>query len=113
MLTIRGLEDIGFTVLTAKDPRKGLAIFGQRQQDIVVVILDLTMPHMDGEEAFRRLRQVHAGARVLLISGYSEQDAISRFAGKGLAGFLQKPFGPGALIEKVHEILTEKRDASN
>lgn len=101
----RILEDIGFTVLTAKDPRKGLAYYGERADEIVAVVLDLTMPHMDGKEAFRWLRQINSSVRVLLISGYNEQDAISRFSGKGLAGFLQKPFTPEALIEKVHEIL--------
>jgi len=99
------LEEIGFTVLTAVDPRQGLATFRKHERDIVVVILDLTMPHMDGEEAFRRLRQVRSDARILLMSGYNEQVAVSRFVGKGLAGFLQKPFKLEDLVAKVHEAL--------
>ena len=49
------------------------------------------MPHMDGEETFRELRRLDPGVRVVMSSGYTEQDVTSRFAGKGLVGFLQKP----------------------
>lgn len=107
LLTVVGrtLEAVGFSVVSAQDPRAGLAIFAERAEEIVAVVLDLTMPHMDGQEAFRRLRQIRDDVPILLISGYNEQDAISRFAGKGLAGFLHKPFEPEALIGKLHDIL--------
>jgi DNA-binding response OmpR family regulator len=65
------------------------------------------MPIMDGEEAFREIRRIHPGARVLLMSGFSEQEAIKRFAGKGLAGFLQKPFGIAELREKLRVMLED------
>lgn len=50
------------------------------------------LPHLDGEETFRELRRLQPNVRVLLMSGYNEQDAIARFVGKGLARFIQKPF---------------------
>ncbi len=65
----------------------------------------MTMPHMDGEETFRELRRIDPRVRVLLTSGYNEQDATDRFAGKGLAGFIQKPYRPQDLLEKVREAL--------
>jgi two-component system cell cycle sensor histidine kinase/response regulator CckA len=67
-------------------------------------VLDLTMPHMDGEEAFHAIRELKPEARVLLISGFNEQEAIARFAGKGLTGFLQKPFTFPILREKLQQI---------
>ena len=97
------LKELGFTVITANDGREGVEQFKQNP-DISFVILDLTMPHMDGEEAFRQIRETRADTRVLLISGFNEQQAIERFTGKGLAGFLQKPFTVHALREKLQEI---------
>jgi PAS domain S-box-containing protein len=95
------LERLGFSVLTAPEGREALKVFREHADEIVCVLLDLTMPHMDGEEAFLEMRRLRPGAAVILCSGYDEQDATRRFAGKGLAGFLQKPFDLAALREKL------------
>ncbi len=101
----RMLESIGFTVVTANDGREAVERFRADAADIRVVLLDLTMPHLDGEGAFREMRLVDPDVRVLLMSGYNEQEAMSRFIGKGLAGFLQKPFKVGSLRARLREIL--------
>ena len=67
------------------------------------------MPHMSGEEAYREIRRINKKARVILCCGYNEQDATNRFAGKGLVGFLQKPYGPKVLITKVNEVLKKSK----
>jgi CheY-like chemotaxis protein len=72
------------------------------------VLLDLTMPHLDGEACFRELRRVRADVRVVLSSGYNEQELINRFAGKGLAGFIQKPYRPAQLADKLREVLGDE-----
>jgi len=56
------------------------------------VLLDLTMPDMDGEEVFERIREIRCDARVILSSGYSETELRERFRGRGIAGFIQKPY---------------------
>ena len=99
------LERMGFTVLTAPDGREALKVFREHAGEIVCVLLDLTMPHMDGDEAFREMRRLHPGVTVILCSGYNEQDATQRFPGKGLAGFIQKPYTLAALEEKLREVL--------
>ncbi len=86
------LERLGFDVLTANDGSQGVAVYREHIAEIDCVLLDLTMPHMDGEETFREMRRIHSGVRVVLSSGYNEQDVTQRFAGKGLAGFIQKPY---------------------
>ncbi len=101
----RVLESFGFQVVLAVDGSDGVAKFRERPGDFVAVLTDLTMPEMDGEEAFREIRKIRADTRVLLMSGFSEQDAINRFTGKGLAGFIQKPFKIAALRDKMREIL--------
>ena len=72
----------------------------------------MTMPRIGGKEAFRRMMQIDPEVRVVLMSGYSEHDATSSFAGKGLAGFIQKPFRPHDIIAKLAEQLTRPDDAN-
>ena len=98
-------------VLTAEDGRDGLAVFGDHADKIDCVILDLTMPHLDGEETFRELRKIRPDVAVILASGYNQQDVTQRFTGKGLAGFLQKPFRLESLTEMVKGILDSKDES--
>jgi CheY-like chemotaxis protein len=104
-VTARILQSFGFRVLSASDGVEGLSLFGSHAGEIVAVLLDLTMPGLDGEAVFRELRTIRQSLPVLLMSGYNEQEAVSRFAGKGLAGFLQKPFTVDQLMEKLRSIL--------
>lgn len=86
------LERLGCRVLTAVDGKDGLDVYMQNEKEIQLIILDMTMPRMNGEETFRELRRMNPLVRVILTSGYNAQDATSHFAGKGLSGFMQKPF---------------------
>ena len=86
------LKELGFDVLTAMDGRDALDIFKNNRDHISFVILDLTMPHLDGEQAFRELRQIKPDVKVIMSSGYNEHEVTQRFVGKGLAGFIQKPY---------------------
>jgi DNA-binding NtrC family response regulator len=56
------------------------------------VLLDLTMPRLDGEQTFQELRRLKPGIRVVMCSGYSEQDIAAKYISQGLAGFIQKPY---------------------
>jgi two-component system, cell cycle sensor histidine kinase and response regulator CckA len=97
----RLLEFFGFSVLQAVDGRHGTEVFRLHASEIVVVILDMTMPEMNGEETFREIRRVRSDVPVILTSGYNEIEATRRFTAKGLAGFLQKPFTPKELSQKL------------
>jgi signal transduction histidine kinase/CheY-like chemotaxis protein len=101
----RLLESFGFRTIMAQDGRDAVQKFSAHQGEIRMILMDLTMPHMDGEQAFRELRRIKPDIRVLLMSGFNEQDAINRFTGKGLAGFIQKPFKLEELREKIKGIL--------
>jgi PAS domain S-box-containing protein len=104
------LTAFGFEVTTANDGVEGLKRFRELSDPIRLVLLDLTMPNMDGEETFREIRRINQDARVLLMSGFNEQEAINRFAGKGLAGFIQKPFKADSLRAKIQEALSSSPD---
>jgi signal transduction histidine kinase/CheY-like chemotaxis protein len=97
------LQEFGFTTITANDGREAVEIF-KTTPDISFVILDLTMPHMDGEQCFRELRQLKPGVKVIMSSGFSEHEVTQKFMGKGLAGFIQKPYKLSALKEAIQKI---------
>ncbi len=101
----RMLQRAGFDVVVAADGREAIEKFTAEKDHISLVILDLTMPHFDGEACYRELRQIKPGVKVILSSGYNEQDIVSRFAGKGLAGFVQKPYTTEELLQKIREAL--------
>ena len=103
-VTRRILEHERITVLLAADGVEGIRVYAENP-GIDVVLLDMTMPRMDGEQTFRELRKAYPGVRVVLMSGYNEQDATEQFAGKGLAGFIQKPYRPAELIAKIDAAL--------
>jgi two-component system, cell cycle sensor histidine kinase and response regulator CckA len=100
------LKKGGYSVLTAEDGEEALRLLGARPQDIDVVLLDLSMPKMDGIETFDRMREICKHLPIILSSGYNEQDATRAFAGKGLSGFIQKPY-------RIEELLKKITDACN
>ncbi len=86
------LEKAGFDVLTARDGLEAMQIYVEKANDIRLVLLDLTMPQMDGEETFSEICRIRPDARVVMASGCTEQEVIRRFRGKGISGFVHKPF---------------------
>jgi len=99
------LERQGFTVLTAVDGRDAVEIFRAHADEICVVLLDLTMPVMSGEEAFEHIHAIRPEACVVLSSGFTEQDVASRFPDQGPAAFIQKPYLPSALIQTLRDVI--------
>jgi len=104
-LAERALKTHGYTVLLAKDGEQGLKLFRENADNIRGVVLDLTMPSMSGEETLRRLKEIRTDIPVILSSGFSEMEVVSRFKGQGLAGFLQKPYKSTTLLEKIGDVL--------
>ena len=106
--TVRGigtemLKELGFTTVTANDGREAVEVF-KTTPGVVFVILDLTMPHVDGEQCFRELRLLKPDVKVIMSSGYNEQEVTQKFVGKGLAGFIQKPYKLSVLKDAIRGI---------
>ena len=99
------LERAGLEVVEARDGQEAVDRFRAESGRIQVVFLDLTMPRMGGAEAFRLIRQLDPAARVLLTSGYTEQEALDTLANLIPDGFLQKPFRVRDLVDKVRELM--------
>jgi CheY-like chemotaxis protein len=104
-VTEQVLEQVGYTVMCAFDGQDGVEKFQEHADKVDMVLLDMTMPRLNGEETFLEMKRIRADVRVLLSSGYDEQEATNRFSGKGLSGFLQKPYRAQDLINKVRQVI--------
>lgn len=99
------LSDLGYEVLTANSGREAIEIFRQKKTEVNLVVLDLIMPDMGGEETFEQLKQLNPDVKVLLSSGYSMDDQASALLNHGCQGFIQKPFNLDQLSQKMRAIL--------
>jgi signal transduction histidine kinase/ActR/RegA family two-component response regulator len=103
------LELEGYRVLVAKDGQEGLSLFRENASRIDAIVLDMTMPRMDGAEALFAIRQISRDLPVILSSGYSEQDTLARCAGLSGVTFIQKPYTPDRLLRRVTDAVSAAR----
>jgi PAS domain S-box-containing protein len=101
------LEKAGYDVLVAENGQVALELFREYGDEIRLVLLDMTMPVMGGEETYRELRKINPTVKTILSSGFNEQDATSRFVGKGVAGFIQKPYRVADLVGMIQQTIGE------
>lgn len=94
------LGKLGYEVVAARDGHEAIRQYVLRD-DFAFVILDLTMPVMDGEQTFRQLRDINPEVKVVITSGYSDEEVSRRFEGKGIKGILQKPFDMATLRKVI------------
>jgi PAS domain S-box-containing protein len=99
------LEHAGFTVLTAQDGKEAIEVYQQYRTEIVCVLLDLTMPKMNGEETLRALQAINPNICAILSSGFSEDNARQRFSQFGRVGFLQKPYQLATMTDTLRSAL--------
>jgi PAS domain S-box-containing protein len=98
------LERYGYTVLLAEDGQTGVDMFGEHNE-IILVLLDMMMPTMSGQEAFRQMQRIRTTSRIVISSGYNEVEAIRRFTTKGIGGFIQKPYTASQLARTVKQVI--------
>ncbi|MEQ8188011.1 MAG: PAS domain S-box protein [Candidatus Eremiobacterota bacterium] len=94
------LQRLGFRVITASDGEKAIQIFAEQSDKIDCIIMDLSMPKMDGLTAFKEIINIKPDVKIILSSGYNEEESVKEHT-DGLAGFLEKPYQ----IEELQKIL--------
>lgn len=99
------LRSIGLEVLAVGSGREAIREFASRADEIKLVLLDVTMPDLNGEQVLRELRQIRPNLPVILASGYSEQEMRGRFTAEDMASFLQKPYAFELLHERVRALI--------
>jgi CheY-like chemotaxis protein len=105
LLAQRVLTDEGYRVVTAKDGFQALDLYRKLKEHLALVILDFTMPVMDGADVFNELLAINPRVPVVLSSGFAEQESIRAMLARGLRGFIPKPYTQKKLLEQVRSVL--------
>jgi DNA-binding response OmpR family regulator len=107
VLASRVFSEAGFEVITVQSGFECLEKYRKRPNWFDLIVLDLSMPFMDGEETFRRLRAINPNVIVLLSTGFltQAQERIDRMLAAGMAGFIRKPHRPDEILAQVHATL--------
>jgi len=108
-VTSRLMQRAGFKVLTASDGRVAIDLFRASKDEIHVVVVDLTLPGVNGETVCREIIGIKPGITVILASGYGADEVAARFSPGQIAGIVQKPYPHEALIALVHKARTSPR----
>lgn len=99
------LEELGYKVFLAEDGVQALELYAREKQNIVLVILDMVMPIMNGKEALLQLIKSYPEVRVLISSGFNQEGAVSDLLECGAKGFIQKPYSMPELCKAVVEAM--------
>ncbi len=98
------LEELGYTVILAKDGEEAIEIFKERFREIDLVIMDMIMPKMSGKEAFYKMREIDKNCGIIISSGFTKDELLSELRNAGLLGFINKPFRDFELCKLLSEI---------
>ena len=101
----RVLEQSGYTVLTAPDGKEALDVYGKERKRISLVILDLIMPGMGGNQCLRELLKIDSRARVLLASGGASDGETKETNERGARGFVGKPYNTELMLQTIRQVL--------
>lgn len=106
------LEGSGYTPLLASDGPEGIELFRQHRRELVMVLLDMTMPQMSGTEVIVQLRDIAPTVPVVFTSGYSETDVATAVSEFGAAGFIKKPYRQTPFMAGIRAVLRRSAEAS-
>ncbi len=95
------LKEQGYTILVASNGKEAVELYEEAKEKIDLVILDMIMPEMDGQATFRALRTLSPNLKVLISSGFSQDNAVQRLLSDGAAGFVGKPYQTEDLVKAV------------
>ena len=105
MLAQRVLTDEGYRVVTARDGFQAIALYRKLRDEIALIILDFTMPVMDGSDVFHELIEINPKVPVVLSSGFAEQESLRAMLAKGMRGFIPKPYTQEKLLTQIRATL--------
>jgi len=108
VLCVTVLERAGYRVEASPRAEEALALFESGPDDFPLLISDVVMPGMSGIELAKRVIALRPATKVLCISGYAPETALKRAVEEGDVEFLPKPFSPGDILRRVHEMLADR-----
>ena len=99
------LHDIGVRVVGAASGEDGVEMYRQHKDEVRLVVLDLSLPGISGEETLKLLKEINPGVRVVVSSGFPHEDVTKKFSDQGVEGYLQKPYNWTTLTESMGRYL--------
>lgn len=105
MLAQRVLTDEGYRIVTARDGFQAIETYRKLKDQIALIILDFTMPIMDGADVFAELLLINPKVPVVLSSGFAEQERLRSMLARGLRGFMPKPYTQQKLLMQIRSTL--------
>jgi CheY-like chemotaxis protein len=103
------LQSCGYTILEAEDGREAVQVAQNYQGDIQLVVTDVVMPYLGGRQLAERLEAMRPGLKILFLSGYTDDAVVRHGILEADVAFLQKPFTPNALAQKVRNVLDDRK----
>jgi len=102
------LHKLGYLTYVVSSGAEALEFYSNHTNEIDLVLLDMIMPGMSGSETFAGLKKLNNNVRIILCSGYCEDDEAATLLSSGCNGFIQKPFSVEELSRKVESVLRER-----
>jgi|GEM_PF-1184077 DNA-binding NtrC family response regulator len=102
--------DEGVMVIGIATGEDGVQFYRDHHDEINLVVLDLSLPGISGEETFKRLKVIDPGVRVVVSSGFPNEDVTKKFDGTGVIGYLQKPYNYATLVDTVNKFLDRAKN---
>lgn len=99
------LLECGYQVVSAADGRRGVNIYREQRNQVAAVLLDLVMPVMSGKETFNALKKINPAVKVLLSSGFRQDNRVDEILAVGAKGFIQKPYSLSDLSKAIRQVL--------
>jgi CheY-like chemotaxis protein len=101
----RILQYLGYKTMVAPGGKEAIETYREKKDEIDLVILDMIMPEMSGEDTYNQLKEINPDIKVLLSSGYSANGLAKKILGRGCNGFIQKPFSLKELSESIRNVI--------
>lgn len=99
------LEECGYTVLLAEDGEEGIEIYRENNGEILLIVLDMVMPNKSGKEAYLEMKEINPDLKVLLASGFKQDERVEAVLKLGVQGFIQKPYTLERLATAVNDLI--------
>jgi len=107
-LAVDQLTELGYTVVTASDGESAVTTYRDQRDRIAIVLSDFGLPNFDGEEVFRRLKEINPEVQFVLLTGMIEQEKIGQLLHGGIKDIVLKPYKFSEVIAKMRKLLDEK-----
>jgi two-component system cell cycle sensor histidine kinase/response regulator CckA len=102
------LENKGYKVITAYDGVEALEIYSSRKENISLVLSDLGLPRIDGQELFNCLHKINPAIKFVIASGFIQPDKRTAMSDAGIKDFIQKPYAPSDMLRRIRNVLDKQ-----